>query len=116
MVPLPTLGNQTGNQIAQALPVGQLPKDHAHQLVPVGELPDFIVASVSLDTLKEIVRIQKRGYLSENILTLIHPAKLCHHGSRRKKHKRFKSFELASRLNKQYYRYFKELFFLILGR
>lgn len=46
---------ETGLNISQAFPVGQLGKRHAEKLVPAGEAYDLVVAVVSCDALAELV-------------------------------------------------------------
>ena len=84
MIPFASLRLKTNNQIAQAFPVGQLAKQHTHQLIPTGKMLNLIVAIEFFDTLNKIVDWQEFCDLRKDIFSGIH-TRICQ--------KPFKSFE-----------------------
>ena len=55
VIPFPRLGLKANNKIAVAFPVRNLPKKHAHQLVPRSEMFDLKIAIISFNTFDEII-------------------------------------------------------------
>lgn len=72
MVKLALLRSQTGFDIPQAFPVGELSKRHAEVVVETSEVLDLEVAAVSLDALMEDMERKMLHYLRENELPGIH--------------------------------------------
>jgi hypothetical protein len=77
-----TLGSEADDNIAQALAISELCKDHAQKLIPTGERLDAMIASVSRDALPELVRGKIVEQLSEDSPSAVHaiPSKLAEHG------------------------------------
>ena len=65
-------GVQTDFDVAQAVPVGQLSKGHAQELIEAGELARAIVASVLADAAVEIALRQEGHELGEQKLPGVH--------------------------------------------
>ncbi len=64
---------QTGLDIPQALPAGQLGEGHAQVLVPAGEVLDLVVAVVALDAGAKRVGRQEVHKLREDRPSGVHP-------------------------------------------
>ena len=65
-------GIQTGFDIAEAVPIGQLSESHAEKLIEAGEVPDAIVSFVLADAAVEIAPRQGVHELREEILLRVH--------------------------------------------
>jgi hypothetical protein len=77
------LRSQANDNVAQALPIGELCKHHAQKLIPAGEASDAMIASVSGDTLAELVHRKIVEQLSEDGAPAVHtmPSKVVEHGN-----------------------------------
>jgi hypothetical protein len=42
--------------------------------MPAGKMKHFVITIVALDTLDEIIEVQKGHHLGENIFAIVHPA------------------------------------------
>jgi hypothetical protein len=76
------LRSQAGDNVAQALAVSELRKDHAQKLIPTGEGSDAMIASVSGNALAEFVNGKMVEKLREDGPPHVHamPSKLAEHG------------------------------------
>ena len=63
---------QTGLDVPEALPIGQLSKGHAEELIETGEAFDLVVATVSLDAFSELIKWQEIHYLGKDGRRCIH--------------------------------------------
>lgn len=63
---------QTGLDVPQALPVGDLGESHAKELVPAGEALDLVVAVVPIDAFAKLVWRDKVHQLSKDCFPGIH--------------------------------------------
>src|SRR5262249_55758856 len=68
------LRTQTGDNVAQALPVTQLRECHRQKLIPTGKTPYPIVASVTLHTPAKLVPGQVTDELRKQALSTVHVA------------------------------------------
>jgi hypothetical protein len=59
-------GLQTGHDIAEALPVGQLSEGQTEELIEARKSPDLIVPTVTPDTFPKLVQWQKSHDLGED--------------------------------------------------
>ena len=62
---------QTGDDVAQALAVGQLREDHAEELIPAAEGANASIAFVASDTLAEFLGRQEVDKLAEDGLSAV---------------------------------------------
>ena len=69
-------GTQTGLDVAQAFPVGQLGKAHGQKLLPAGETAHLAVPSVTLDTAPELLRVNSFHNLGKDGSSWVHPQRL----------------------------------------
>ena len=72
MIQLALRRPETGLDIPQALPVGELGKRHAEELIPAGEALDLVVAIVAFYTVPEIVDGDEVHQLGEYGATRVH--------------------------------------------
>jgi len=49
MIELWSERGETGGNVTQALPIGQLSKRHTKELIPAGECPDTVMTVMTLD-------------------------------------------------------------------
>jgi len=63
---------ETGLDIAEAFPIRKLGETHTKELIPTGKGFDLVLASISLDTLPELVARQEFHDLRENGFAEIH--------------------------------------------
>lgn len=69
----PGLGRtQTGLNISQAFPVGELGEDHAEILVPAGKADHLAIAVVPIDAFSELVCRDKIHHLGKDCFSGIH--------------------------------------------
>ena len=52
--------------------MGELPESHTEELLPATEVLYFVITLVTLYTCQKIIVVNKRNYLTENILALVH--------------------------------------------
>ena len=70
---------QANFQIAQTLPKGQLPKGHAHKLVPTGKLPHPMIALMRGHDTAKVAVGQMIEKLGKDNASIVHPPNLSSH-------------------------------------
>jgi hypothetical protein len=60
------------NQVSHALTIAQLAKHQRKELVPTCEVLHVFVAGILANKIIEVIPVEKRYQLSENVLVLIH--------------------------------------------
>jgi len=72
MIRLAAMRIQGYHQIPKAIPIGQLPENHAQKLVPASEMPYEFIAFILVDHPVENSLRQELYDLCENIFPLVH--------------------------------------------
>jgi hypothetical protein len=72
VVELAVAGVETGFDVAQTFPPGQLREGQTDELVPAGELGDFAVAAVAGDAALELLGMNPIQELGEDLFSRIH--------------------------------------------
>jgi hypothetical protein len=76
MIKLRTAGVEAGFDVAQTFPPGQLGEGHTDELLPTGEVVDFLVAGVAMNTALELLGVDLIQELGQNKTTGMHDSRL----------------------------------------
>jgi hypothetical protein len=99
MVETASHGLQTGDDIPEAFPIGQLSKRQAKELVKTGEPSDSVVSVVAPDTLPELVEGQEGHDLSKDGGLGVHRSLLGKTGQKRADYTKTRSNRLRLKMD-----------------